>query len=252
MSRSPGRGASMTGLIPVRERAWRTAGFALALAIAMVLAASALPVAAALVVLDDGRTVKAAGFELSGERVAIRLPEGGTLSLDLDRIERIVDDEIMPDPEQPPKERPICSARRSIRTPVAAELPGPTSLRPLILAAAREHQIDPGLISAVIRVESNFSPHAVSPKGARGLMQLMPATARRLGVQRPFDPAENIRGGAAYLSQLAARFGETEVELILAAYNAGEHAVESYGGIPPYPETRDYVRKVSMFWESLR
>ncbi len=236
----------------MRERIWRAAGFVLTLALAMILAASALPAAAALVVLDDGRTVKAAGFELSGERVAIRLPEGGMLSLDLDRIERIVDDEIAADPEQPPSEMPQHPARRSIRTPVAAELPGPASLRPFILAAAREHQIDPGLISAVIRVESNFSSRAVSPKGARGLMQLMPATARRLGVQRPFDPAENIRGGASYLSQLAARFGETEVELILAAYNAGEHAVDSYGGVPPYRETRDYVRKVAALWESLR
>jgi hypothetical protein len=208
-------------------------------------------VSAALVVLDDGRTVKATGFELRGERVAIRLPEGGTLSLDLDRIERILDDEILPDPEPPPGKAPGLPARRSVRTPVAADLPGPASLRPFILAAAREHKVDPGLISAVIRAESNFSTQAVSPKGARGLMQLMPATARRLGVRRPFDPAENIRGGAAYLSQLAARFGETEVELILAAYNAGENAVESYGGVPPYRETRDYVRKVSAFWESL-
>ena len=122
----------------------------------------------------------------------------------------------------------------------------------MILAAAQEHRVDPGLISAVIRVESNFSARAVSPKGARGLMQLMPATARRLGVARPFDPAENIRGGTAYLSQLANRFGETQVELILAAYNAGEHAVESYGGVPPYRETRDYVRKVAALWDSTR
>ncbi len=218
---------------------------------AALLAASTLRLDAALVVLDDGRTMKATGFELKGERVAIHLPGGGTLSLDIDRIERILDDEIVPDPELPRQEaaRPT---RRSVRTPAAAELPGPASLRPLILAAALEHRVDPGLITAVIRFESNFSPRAVSPKGARGLMQLMPATARRLGVQRPFDPGENIRGGAAYLSQLATRFGETEVELILAAYNAGEQAVASYGGVPPYRETRDYVRKVSALWDSLR
>jgi hypothetical protein len=212
----------------------------------------ALPLGAALVVLDDGRTVKATGFELDGERVAIHLPGGGTLALDLERIERIVDDEVVPDPDPPGKGRSGAPGRRSVRAVVTAEPSGPASLRPLILAAAQEHQVDPGLISAVIRVESNYSPRAVSPKGARGLMQLMPATARRLGVTRPFDPAENIRGGTAYLSQLAERFGETEVELILAAYNAGEHAVESYGGVPPYRETRDYVRKVSALWESPR
>jgi soluble lytic murein transglycosylase-like protein len=79
-------------------------------------------------------------------------------------------------------------------------------------------------------------------------MQLMPATARRLGVTSPFDPAQNVRGGAAYLSELAERYGETKVELILAAYNAGEGAVEAYGGVPPYRETREYVRRVGRLW----
>ena len=213
---------------------------------------AAAPAGAALVVLDDGRTLKATGFELQGERVAINLPGGGILSLDLDRIERILDDEIAPDPEPPAGKDASPRAKRSVRSASAADVPGPAALRPLILAAAQEHRVDPGLISAVIRVESNFSARAVSPKGARGLMQLMPATARRLGVARPFDPAENIRGGTAYLSQLANRFGETQVELILAAYNAGEHAVESYGGVPPYRETRDYVRKVAALWDSTR
>ena len=102
----------------------------------------------------------------------------------------------------------------------------------------------------MIRAESNGVPTAVSRKGARGLMQLMPATARRLGVRRPFDPKENIRGGTAYLAELAARFGETRADLVLAAYNAGERAVEEHQGVPPYRETREYVRRVLAFWAS--
>ena len=127
-------------------------------------------------------------------------------------------------------------------------MPSPFSSQ--ILEAAKRHRIDPALIAAVIRAESNGFPRAVSRKGARGLMQLMPATARRLGVRSAFDPRENIRAGTAYLAELAERFGETNADLILAAYNAGEHAVDEYGGIPPYRETRDYVRRVLALWGS--
>jgi soluble lytic murein transglycosylase-like protein len=193
--------------------------------------------------------MKATSFVAEEDRVAIRLPGGGTLTLDLDRVERIIDDEVEPE-GAPVSASTTETPRRSVRRDSGRAPFGPQALRPLISRAAKEHQLDPSLIAAVIRVESNFSPRAVSQKGARGLMQLMPATARRLGVQRPFDPAENIRGGAAYLSMLAERFGESEVELILAAYNAGERAVENYGGVPPYRETRDYVRKVAGLWEA--
>ena len=114
----------------------------------------------------------------------------------------------------------------------------------LITTNADRMRLDPYLVFLVIEQESHFRVRAVSPKGAQGLMQLMPGTARRLGVRRPFDAAENIRGGTRYLRELMDMFGG-QVNLVLASYNAGEGAVLKYGrNVPPYRETREYVRKI--------
>lgn len=122
-------------------------------------------------------------------------------------------------------------------------------LENLVQEAGRRHDIDPELIRAVIRQESGFNPLAVSHKGAQGLMQLMPETAKRLGVQDVFDPAENVLGGAKLLRQLMDRY-EGDLDLALAAYNAGEAAVERYGGLPPYRETTDYVDRITQAYGS--
>ena len=125
----------------------------------------------------------------------------------------------------------------------SASLP-PAEIDRLVRQAANRVQVDPGLVHAIIQVESEYHPNAVSNKGAMGLMQLIPATAMRFGVENPFDPKQNIEGGVTYLKYLLDLFGGN-LSLALAAYNAGENSVLRQGGIPYYPETRDYVRKVA-------
>jgi soluble lytic murein transglycosylase-like protein len=115
----------------------------------------------------------------------------------------------------------------------------------LIRQHATNHRVRPDLVRAVIQVESAFNPRALSPKGAMGLMQLMPATAKQFGVIDPFNPAENIRAGVSYLRQLLDRYDHNE-QLALAAYNAGPGAVDKYGSkVPPYKETQNYVLKIT-------
>jgi soluble lytic murein transglycosylase-like protein len=126
----------------------------------------------------------------------------------------------------------------------------PRKISSIIHEISREYQIDSALVKAIVAVESNNNPRAVSSKGAQGLMQLMPSTAKRLNVSRPFDPRENIIAGVKYIKGLIASYGD--LRLALAAYNAGPGAVDRYAGIPPYRETINYVKKVLRYYKKFR
>ncbi len=236
-----------------QECAGRRDGFAcrmrrvLALAGLLTAGMGASAARAELIVFEDGRVVKAAGYRLLAEELEITLPGGGSYRVDLSRIDRIVDDEVVVDT--------VLIRDETLRAGEAFDLSYRAGRKPLfgspfdslIEREARRQNIDASLVSALIRAESNYEPRAVSRKGARGLMQLMPATARRLLVGKPFDPASNVAGGVRYLRELVERFGPRP-DLVLAAYNAGEQAVDSYGGVPPYRETVAYVNRILTWW----
>jgi soluble lytic murein transglycosylase len=126
-----------------------------------------------------------------------------------------------------------------------------SQLDTLIETSARRFSLDEALIKAVIKVESDFDPAVISTRGAKGLMQLMPETAREVGVDNPFDPSESISGGARYLRRMLDSF-DSNLDYALAAYNAGPTAVRKYGGIPPYLETQNYVKKVKQYYDYYR
>jgi hypothetical protein len=149
-----------------------------------------------------------------------------------------------------PASRPLDWMRRSFRPRRAGlSTSPPEEIDHLVRQTADKHQVDPQLVHAIIRVESEYDPNAVSSKGAMGLMQLIPATAQRFGVENPFDPRQNIEGGVNYLKYLLNLF-RGDLGLSLAAYNAGENSVLRSGRIPAFSETRNYVRKVTHLYNS--
>lgn len=190
-------------------------------------------VAGQIVRFEDGRSMEVEGLVPRGEMVELSLAGGGAIAVPAWRIVEWV----------PAPERPEAVERRSAVPGKAAWRHAAGAFAPHIERAAEAHRVDPILLTAVATAESAFDPRAISPKGASGLMQLMPQTARRFGVTDVFDAAQNVQGGARYLSWLLDHF-DGDTELALAGYNAGEGAVERYKGIPPYPETERYVDKV--------
>ncbi len=186
---------------------------------------AAAPAEADLVFFSSGRTMSVRGHRLEGSTATLYLRGGGEVVCDVGLIARIEADELI-----------------YPRVPTATiGSPRATPFRALIDTIAAHEGVAADLVDAVIAVESGYQPTARSSKGALGLMQLMPATARQYAVDDPFDPEANIRGGVKHLRRLLERF---DLSLALAAYNAGEGAVKRYGGIPPYRETQDYVDRV--------
>lgn len=188
------------------------------------------------------------GFSIRHERRQVigtitRLYLGGDESsfvdvptVEIDHIEELPADAAA----EPVKDAPESAAKLQAS---AKKIAQPVDLNEVVNAASGTYRLDPDLVNSVIRAESGFNVHAVSPKGAQGLMQLMPKTASDLGVQNAFDPQANVEGGTRYLRELLERY-DFDLVKALAAYNAGPQRVEQYGGVPPYYETKAYVARI--------
>jgi soluble lytic murein transglycosylase-like protein len=208
----------------------------LALAAAGTCLVTPVRASAEIVEFTSGRTLSVRSHRVEGTLAVLVLRSGGQVTCDASLIASVRPDEV-PYPEPPPA------------APEQDDDSAATQYAEAIQAAAEKYGLDARLLTAVIQVESNFMHRARSPKGAMGLMQLMPATARQYAVEDPFDPSANIEAGARHLKSLLDRF---DLRLALAAYNAGAGAVTRYGGVPPYPETREYVKRVLGLLRSAR
>jgi soluble lytic murein transglycosylase-like protein len=203
---------------------------------------------AEIVVFKNGRTMSVKSHLLSGEMATIQLRDGGQVTFPASIIERVDPDEVpYPDPSTSGIERDAPTAQIEDRPAESVGIAIPDQVlatRPfagLIASVAASHAVDARLVHAVIEQESNYEARARSKKGARGLMQLMPATARQYGVRNSYDPKANIEAGVRHLKDLLSRL---DLPTALAAYNAGEGTVQRYGGLPPFPETQNYVRSI--------
>lgn len=208
----------------------------------LLLLLAALPARGEIVVFAEGSFSKVHSFRVEGDRIFLEMTPGGFVAMPLLRVERILDDEVpTPKPAPPEPEKKVFTWRFEPEATLPPELP----FGALINETAKRHDLNPRLVAAVMGAESAASPTAVSYKGARGLMQLMPATAARFGLEgaQVFDPAANLDAGSRYLAWLGDHFSG-DLRLMLAGYNAGEGTVARYGGIPPYRETIEYIRRI--------
>lgn len=194
---------------------------------------SVLPAQAELVYFNTGRTLSIKGHRVDGESLVLVLRNGGEIVCESSIVARFAPDEV-PYPEPEPDVQPPAAPLQSTPTPAVP-------YGDIIERVAAEQNVPVKLVRAVIQVESAYNVRARSPKGAMGLMQLMPATARHYQVSDPYDPASNIEAGIKHLKSLLQRL---PVALALAAYNAGEATVQRFNGIPPYAETRNYVSRI--------
>jgi soluble lytic murein transglycosylase-like protein len=203
--------------------------------LAAIVLSIASPASAELIFFSEDRSMSVAGHRIEGDRVIVSLRGGGEMTFDRSLVIKVTPDEV-PYAEETPAEE---AAQVDVVSGPA--LAGTTPYDPIIERASGRHGVDARLVKAVIQVESAFQPRARSHKGAMGLMQLMPTTARQYNARNPYDPNSNIEAGTKYLKRLLDEF---ELPLALAAYNAGESAVRRFGGIPPYAETQAYVSKI--------
>ena len=209
-------------------------------ALTFVLVGTASPASAEIVFLTSGKSLSVKAHRIDGESIILTLRGGGEVTCDKSLIEKILPDEV-PHPE-PKAETSQDAAATSQQAPVVdSSVLEKTPYGEIIASMSEAHGVNPLLVRALIQVESNYRPKARSHKGAMGLMQLMPSTAREYKVRNPYDPKANIAAGVKHLAKLIEVHG---VELALAAYNAGEGAVKKFNGIPPYRETRNYVSKI--------
>jgi len=186
-------------------------------------------------ILNNGFNIRHLRRETLGTTTRLWITDSGYADVPTAQIVGFEQEEIAPAPPATPQLEPAKLIPRSVLVGQPVEQ--------LVREAGGKHQIDPEFIASVIRAESAFNAHAVSPKGARGLMQLMPQTASRLGVADSFDPGANVDGGTRYLRALLDQY-HGDAARALAAYNAGPRRVVQYGGVPPYRETQAYVRRV--------
>jgi soluble lytic murein transglycosylase-like protein len=200
---------------------------------AMCVLSCALPARAELAYFSSGDSLSIKAHRDEGDSLVLTLRTGGEIVCDRALIVRFAPDEV-PYPE------PVVAGQTAAADP-APVVDAPVPYGEIIDQVSAKHQVDARLVRAMITVESGYQSRARSRKGAMGLMQLMPATARRFNVKDPYNPQANIEGGIKYLKTLLDRFPE---RLAIAAYNAGEAAVERFRGVPPYAETRDYVTRV--------
>jgi len=198
-----------------------------------------------IVVFKNGRTMSVKSCQLDADSAKMRLRDGGEVTFPAALVARVDPDEV-PYPEDVPVAAVAPDAPVASFAPVALALVPEAVLaaRPyaeLISTIAATHKLDARLVHAVIEQESNYQARARSNKGAKGLMQLMPDTARQYGVRNSYDPRANLEAGVRHLKDLLSRL---ELPLALAAYNAGEATIRRYGGVPPYAETQNYVRSI--------
>ena len=215
-------------------------------------AAFASDASAEIVVFKNGRTMSVKSVIIGDDTAVMRLREGGEVTFPASIIARVDPDEV-PYPEEPEAGSGEPATGEAAAPGLAsARLPDAGSRIPdevlatrpfadLISTVAEAHQVDKRLVHAVIQQESGYQARARSKKGARGLMQLMPATARQYGVRNSYDPKANLEAGVRHLKDLMSRL---DLPMALAAYNAGEGTIKRYGGLPPYRETQNYVRSI--------